>query len=406
MSDRDDAGEGLEVQRIHLGRGQGDMRGDVFLGGRLEVGSAHGVRGVEKVLLEALDLKLAGRVLVVGTREALAALAIARLFPQAEVHGFLLDAHDYHLAWGTLRRNPAANLHLHVQPDLPAEPEFDWAVLGFSHRGESMLTGEILRQAWGCLKERGLLLAATDGSRDRWLHGRILEIFGSATIHRNDGAGASYVARKSARHRSRPRDFGRRFPAMVFGKEVQVETRPGVFSHGELDEGTLALSEVATIESGARVLDLGCGSGILGIGAALAIGAGTALLVDSGTRATQAAYRNAVRNEVADRVLVLLAHDLSAVRPGSVDVALANPPYYGDFAILERFARGAFDVLAPGGRLFLVTKSADRAVEIVRQIFGSCQVTPRRGYSILSALRPGGEGADSAGETETGADET
>ena len=44
-----------------------------------------------------------------------------------------------------------------------------------------------------------------------------------------------------------------------------LSTRPGVFSHGELDEGTRALSEVAVVGEATRVADLGCGSGALGI---------------------------------------------------------------------------------------------------------------------------------------------
>jgi 16S rRNA (guanine1207-N2)-methyltransferase len=195
------------------------------------------------------------------------------------------------------------------------------------------------------------------------------------------------VARKTPGLKVRERDFTRRFPARIFGRDVELETRPGVFSHGELDDGTLALSEVANISETSRVLDLGCGCGAIGVGAALANPQGSAVLVDSGARAAQVARRNVERNGADRNAVVILACDLEGLRDGSFDAVLTNPPYFSDFRIAEAFVRDSHRVLAPGGEILLVTKAPQRPAEIIREVFGACEAVTRRGYQVLRARR-------------------
>lgn len=81
---------------------------------------------------------------------------------------------------------------------------------------------------------------------------------------------------------------------------------------------------------GKRVIDFGCGSGILAI-AALKLGAASAVGVDNDPQALTASADNAERNEVADRLALFLPEDLEA-EPAEVFIAniLAGP--LGDLA--------------------------------------------------------------------------
>jgi len=82
-----------------------------------------------------------------------------------------------------------------------------------------------------------------------------------------------------------------------------------------------------------------------------------------------------------------VSHDLQAVREGSFDLALANPPYYSDHRITEHFARAALRLLAPGGELCLVTKAPERPGEILGILFGGFDAVARRGYAVLKARK-------------------
>jgi 16S rRNA (guanine1207-N2)-methyltransferase len=374
-----------DVVAIRLGGEAERPRRDVFLGGRVEVISPRGVRGPDRPLLDALDARVEGRVLVAGSRSALAAIAAARLRPDAEVEVFHMDAYESLRARESLARNGAARVRPRIGADLPEDAGFDWVLLAVPRVGDSMLNAELIREAHAALKPRGKILAATDNARDRWLHDRILETFGAATIHVRSKQGMAYIARKDPDREPRKRESARRFSGRILGLTLDLVTRPGVFSHGEIDQGTLALADAAAIRESSRVLDLGSGSGALGIAAAVKAPQGASVLVDSNVRSTRVASGNLARNGAPGNALVLLACDLSAVRDGVFDLVLANPPYYSDHRITRLFTSEAHRTLVPGGEMLLVTKAPERPLEIVREVFGGARWEERRGYVVLRA---------------------
>ena len=75
------------------------------------------------------------------------------------------------------------------------------------------------------------------------------------------------------------------------------------------------------------IVDVCCGGGSLGLVAAEAFPEATVLLSDLDERALSLANENTALHRRADRVCALRADLLGAVRSGSADVVLANPPY-------------------------------------------------------------------------------
>lgn len=119
--------------------------------------------------------------------------------------------------------------------------------------------------------------------------------------------------------------------------------------------------------AGARVLDYGCGSGILAI-AALKRGAAQAVAVDHDPQALRATGDNARRNRVAHRLRILAPSAFARLpRSQRFEVVLAN--------ILARplieLAPLLSARLAPGGRLVLAGLLAQQAVE-VRRAYAGC----------------------------------
>jgi ribosomal protein L11 methyltransferase len=85
-----------------------------------------------------------------------------------------------------------------------------------------------------------------------------------------------------------------------------------------------AAEGIADKIAGSRVLDLGCGSGILGIGA-VKLGAASVLGLDIEPNAVRIAGENAVRNGVADKFTAQLGSlDSLLAPPQQFDVVLAN----------------------------------------------------------------------------------
>ncbi len=96
---------------------------------------------------------------------------------------------------------------------------------------------------------------------------------------------------------------------------------------------------------GNGVLDFGCGSGVLGIAAAL-LGAESVLCMDYDPQAVWATDQNAERNGVAERVR---AREGDRPAAGAWDVVIANILA----GILERLAPELVAAVKPGGRLLL-----------------------------------------------------
>ncbi|MCY3617633.1 MAG: 50S ribosomal protein L11 methyltransferase [Acidimicrobiaceae bacterium] len=101
-----------------------------------------------------------------------------------------------------------------------------------------------------------------------------------------------------------------------------VELGPGGFGDGRHPTTAQIIEElVDRIAGGERVLDVGCGSGVLGL-CALRLGAATVVAVDVDLDAVEAARRNAGINGMGARMEATLT-PLSGIE-GSFDVVMAN----------------------------------------------------------------------------------
>jgi ribosomal protein L11 methyltransferase len=126
----------------------------------------------------------------------------------------------------------------------------------------------------------------------------------------------------------RPMSFGRRLWICPGGHQVDaqdavvVELDPGLaFGSGSHPTTAMCLEWLDGLDmAGKRLLDFGCGSGILAV-AGLLLGAKSALAVDIDDQAVTATLRNARRNKVLDKLTV--QWDCEAIG-GAFDVAVAN----------------------------------------------------------------------------------
>jgi 16S rRNA (guanine1207-N2)-methyltransferase len=157
-----------------------------------------------------------------------------------------------------------------------------------------------------------------------------------------------------------------------------------------VDAGTRLLIDTMRVGKRDRILDLGCGYGAIGLVAASLAPHGIAWLIDTNQRAAALARANANGNRIAN-VRVLVGNAASGIGAGEVDLVLTNPPIRAGRAVVQGFIDEAWRVLRPGGRLYLVARTAQGARTLARLIgerFGEArEVASASGYRVHEATR-------------------
>jgi ribosomal protein L11 methyltransferase len=193
---------------------------------------------------------------------------------------------------------------------------------------------------------RRLVLADVE---DEWAAERLaaaLRSRGELAVTRPDG-GARLAAWTE---HTRPITFGARLSVCFAWSEHDRGDLPGVielglggFGNGAHPATRLLVEELlGRITGGERVLDVGCGSGVLGL-CAIGLGAGHVVAVDIEPGAVEATRRNAALNGMGERVEAS-AGPLDEIE-GTFNVVVAN---IGRAAIVELAAQLVARV-APGG---------------------------------------------------------
>jgi tRNA1(Val) A37 N6-methylase TrmN6 len=173
-------------------------------------------------------------------------------------------------------------------------------------------------------------------------------------------------------------------PLSVTVGEADLIVHPGVmnprFSHSP--DFMIGFWNIPT---GARVLDMGCGCGVLGINALLS-GAGELVAVDLNPAAVENTNENLQRNKVSHLGHAEISDIFSGVS-GKFDVILFNPPYWDSKPARSLMERASFDspghgflcavieqvqnYLRPNGRCFIAHSDQGNLSLLVNKIESS-----------------------------------
>jgi 16S rRNA (guanine1207-N2)-methyltransferase len=179
------------------------------------------------------------------------------------------------------------------------------------------------------------------------------------------------------------------FRAVLWGHELTLVSGSGVFSRGRLDPGTAVLLRETEPPASGRVLDLGCGYGVIGLGIAAA-GDAVVTGVDVNERAVLLANENASALGLADRFTALTPAAVPA--EAAFDEVWSNPPIRIGKAALHALLLAWLPRLVPGGRAVLVVGRNLGADSLQRwlgeQGWPTGRLASAKGFRVLES-RPG-----------------
>ncbi|MDF3144945.1 MULTISPECIES: methyltransferase [unclassified Streptomyces] len=158
-----------------------------------------------------------------------------------------------------------------------------------------------------------------------------------------------------------------------------VVNHAGVFCADRLDIGTrFFLGHLPDGKGAQRVVDLGCGNGVVGTAVALANPEAEVLFVDESFQAVASAEATYKANGVQGHAEFRVGDGLAGVPAGSVDLVLNNPPFHSHQATTDatawRMFTGARRALRPGGELWVIGNRHLGYHVKLRRLFGNSQL--------------------------------
>ncbi|BDP40769.1 hypothetical protein DAETH_07380 [Deinococcus aetherius] len=243
--------------------------------------------------------------------------------------------------------------------------------------------------AWAhaCTPPGGTLYLAGDRDKgyDRYVRAAGKAFGTGETIARDEGMRVARLVRRPGPTPAYPE------PERWEGFGVRVVGLPGVFSAGRPDKATaILLGALEGLDlAGKRVLDLGCGTGLIGAWAA-SRGA-EVTLVDGDLQSVRSAAATLSENGLPGEVV---HSDVDAeLGERTFDAILTNPPFHvGRGVVLDvarEFIAAARRRLRPGGTLYLVANEPLPYETPLRAVGEVRELVREGGFKVLTTTRAG-----------------
>ncbi len=251
-----------------------------------------------------------------------------------------------------------------------------------SHVGLDAIRDYILT-AYASLKIGGKLYVVTHNKSGAPRHAKIVsEVFGSeqfSHIFTGRGGYRVFAAERIVSDQDLVQSLSApQVPVSIFGLESNYQTEHGLFSKNNLDLGSRYLLETVlpifknNDDTPKKILDAGCGWGVIGCTAAQYFPAAQVDLIDSSRRAIDVAEQNVQKLGLSERVQVLNAGNIKEDIAGKYDLILSNPPYHLDIPVLLDFFIGIRSKLENKGKCFCVIEQSfqTKFIGIFERVFG------------------------------------
>jgi 16S rRNA (guanine1207-N2)-methyltransferase len=165
---------------------------------------------------------------------------------------------------------------------------------------------------------------------------------------------------------------------IIRNKEYEFFTANGVFSSERVDLGTRVLGNYMFIKENDRVLDLGCGIGVIGK-IAKELTQKEVVLVDVNERALMLAKMNL---KGLNNIVIKKSDVFGALQGEKFDVILLNPPQSAGRKLCLRMIAESLEHLNKGGSLQLVARhniGGSYFENYLKEVFGNVSTLAKKG---------------------------
>jgi len=177
--------------------------------------------------------------------------------------------------------------------------------------------------------------------------------------------------------------------AEVWDRTLHLTSGSGVFAKGRLDVGTAILFRESGPPEAGRILDLGCGYGVIGLAIAAVVPGAEVTAVDVNERAVLLANENAAALGVADRYRACVPGEVGPEE--TYDEIWSNPPIRIGKDALHELLLTWLPRLRPGGRAVMVVGKNLGSDSLQRwlgeQGYPTTRIGSAKGFRVLETRR-------------------
>lgn len=183
--------------------------------------------------------------------------------------------------------------------------------------------------------------------------------------------------------------LAQRFDLKLDDGSLAIVSLPGVFSHGRIDRGTALLLEQLDGLPPGRLLDFGCGAGIIGASLKRRYPDSEVVMLDVDAFAVASSRMTLAANGLQAQVI---AGDGIDGAPGECAAIVSNPPFHQGvhthYEASETLLKRAATHLRPGGELRLVANAFLKYPPLIEAHLGRCDtLISADGFRIYRAQR-------------------
>lgn len=174
----------------------------------------------------------------------------------------------------------------------------------------------------------------------------------------------------------------------------RIHNHANVFSRGSLDIGTRFFMQHLPRDIEGKMVDLGCGNGIIGLVALAQNPSALVSFIDESHMALASSRMNVEINCPQDlpRASFVVNNSLANIAPDSLQAVLCNPPFHQQQTITDHLAWNMFSdarrCLAHGGELRIVGNRHLNYYPKLKHLFGNCeQLAGNNKFVVLRAVK-------------------
>ncbi|MCG9596467.1 16S rRNA (guanine(1207)-N(2))-methyltransferase RsmC [Vibrio sp. Isolate25] len=169
------------------------------------------------------------------------------------------------------------------------------------------------------------------------------------------------------------KDWFKQYQVSYQGHDLIIKSLPGVFSHGQFDVGSKLLLDTLPSLTG-KVLDFGCGAGVIGSVMATINSDIELEMCDISALAVESSKATLEANGLKGCVF---ASDIYSGTSNDYHFIISNPPFHAgldtSYSATETLLADAPKYLNTQGQLLIVANSFLKYPPIIQQAFGNCE---------------------------------